>query len=119
MPRRTKYRCNLLTTLECIFRESVLGVEDTLEADESPAAGEMRWFGDVAAAIGSEKRERKRVEVARRKVEANTLAAGASSRGVHGWPGVEGGMELLRAGAVEASADVIRGARRDAEGTRS
>jgi len=49
-------------------------MEDCLEADESPAAGEMRWFGDAAAARGTENSDRRREEDARRKAEANTLA---------------------------------------------
>lgn len=43
------------------------------DAEDNPAVGDRRWF-DAAAAMGTEKRDRKRVEVARRKPEANTLA---------------------------------------------
>jgi hypothetical protein len=67
---------NLLTSFECILRESVLGVKDCLETDERPAAaGDTRWFGEAAAAArGTENKDRKRLEEARRKAEANTLA---------------------------------------------
>lgn len=47
----------------------------SLETEDSPATGNARWF-DAATATGTEKRERKRVEVARRKAEENTLAVG-------------------------------------------
>jgi hypothetical protein len=73
---------NSLTSFECILRTSVRGVEDCLEADESPAAGEKRWFGEAAAARGTEKSDRMRDEDARRKAEANTLAVDANSREV-------------------------------------
>ena len=43
-----------------------MGVEDCLETDESPAAaGDTRWFGETAAARGTEKRPRKREDEAR------------------------------------------------------
>lgn len=64
----------MMTTLECILRVSTLGVKVCFEAEESPAAGDTRWFCDAAAARGTEKKERKRVEVDRRIAEANTLA---------------------------------------------
>lgn len=48
-------------------------MEACFDADDNPAVGDTRWF-DAAAAMGTEKRDRKRVEVARRKLEANTLA---------------------------------------------
>jgi hypothetical protein len=48
-------------------------VRDSLETDDNPATGVVRWF-DAAAAMGTEKKERKRVEVERRIAEANTLA---------------------------------------------
>lgn len=51
-----------------------MGVEGSLEADESPAAGDVRWFCEAAAATGTEKKERKREGVERRSAEANTLA---------------------------------------------
>lgn len=81
-----------LTTLECMFRESVLRVEEKLEADESPAAGEMRWFGDDAAAMGTENRDRKREEDARRKAEANSLAVGVVIACYHGRAGAGAGV---------------------------
>lgn len=40
----------------------------------SPAAGEVRWVDEAAAAIGIEKQEMKREYVARRRVEVNSLA---------------------------------------------
>lgn len=49
-------------------------METCFDADDNPAAGDARWFDAAAAAMGTEKRDRKRVEVARRKPEANTLA---------------------------------------------
>lgn len=69
-----------MTSLECILRTSVLGEEDCLEADESPAAGETRWLGEAAAASGTESKDTRREEEARRNAEANTLAVGARSR---------------------------------------
>lgn len=73
---------NLLTTLECILREPVLSVEVGLDADESPAAGDVRWVLEAAAAIGSENKDTKREEAVRRNAEANTLAAVRLSRAV-------------------------------------
>ena len=66
---------NVLTTFECIRRVSTLVVRVSLETEDSPATGDARWF-DAAAARGTEKGERKRIEVARRKAEENTLAVG-------------------------------------------
>lgn len=63
----------MMTTFECIFRESTFGVAVKLEADESPAVGDMRWLCDAAAAMGTENKDRNRGE-ALLKVEANTLA---------------------------------------------
>lgn len=65
-----------MTTRECILRELVPAVEVGLDTEGSPAVGTVRCDDDAAAAIGREKRERKRDEVARRKVEANTLTVG-------------------------------------------
>jgi hypothetical protein len=68
---------NLLTTLECIVREPVLSVEVGLDAEESPATAGVRCVEVAAAAMGSENNDTKRDEEARRRVEANVLAAGA------------------------------------------
>lgn len=64
----------MMTTLECILRESTFGIAVKLEAVESPAVGETRWLCEAAAAIGTENKDRKRGD-AFLKVEANTLAA--------------------------------------------
>jgi hypothetical protein len=64
---------NSLTSFECIFRESTLGVAVRLEADASPAVGETRWLCDAAAAMGTENKDRSRGD-ALLEVEANTLA---------------------------------------------
>lgn len=56
-----------MTSLECIFRESCF------EAVERLPFGGVRWFATVAA-MGSENREIKRDEEARRKLEVNSLA---------------------------------------------
>lgn len=53
---------------------------EKLEAVESPATGDTRWLCDAAAAIGTEKRESDRGEVALRKIDANTLATCARTR---------------------------------------
>lgn len=63
-----------------MLRASTVVVEVCLEAEDSPAAGEVRWV-DAAAAMGTEKKERRRVEVARRKLEANTLAVAVGCGG--------------------------------------
>jgi len=57
-----------MTSFECIFRESTL---------ESPATGVERVFCEAAAATGSENKDRDR-GVARRKIEANSLATCAA-----------------------------------------
>lgn len=59
-----------MTSFECIFRESTL---------ESPATGVVRVLCEAAAATGSENKDSVR-GVARRKIEANSLAACAGCR---------------------------------------
>lgn len=74
----------MMTSFECILRESVLGVETLLETDESPAAaGDTRWLdgAEEATAAGSEKRDRMREDEARRNAEENTLAMGGGDCG--------------------------------------
>lgn len=61
----------MITSFECIFLVSCLVA---LGAEESPAEG-GRLVGDAPAAIGRERREMNREEVALRNVKANTVAA--------------------------------------------
>lgn len=58
----------MMTSFECILRESNL---------ESPVTGEVRVLCEAAAATGNENKDRDR-GVARRKIEANSLAACAA-----------------------------------------
>lgn len=58
----------MMTSFECILRESTL---------ESPATGVVRVLCEAAAATGSENKDTVR-GVARRKIEANSLAACAA-----------------------------------------
>jgi len=63
----------MITSFECIFRDCVGAVEWRLVAEESPTAGE-RFVEDALAAIGRERRDMRREEVALRIEEANTVA---------------------------------------------
>jgi hypothetical protein len=61
--------------LECILRAPVK--EDcAFEGEGSPAVGDGRCV--ETAAMGTENKDRERAEVARRRIEANSLAVDAS-----------------------------------------
>lgn len=71
-------RHDLLTSFECIFRESILGTP--VKFEESPAPGDTRWLCDAAAATGKENKDKARDEDALLKAAANSLAAYVESR---------------------------------------
>lgn len=68
----------IITSFECILLESTFGVPAKFTADK-PAFGDTRLLCDVAAATGTENKDKTREEVARLKAEANSLAMYAGS----------------------------------------
>jgi hypothetical protein len=90
----------LLTSFECILRESIF---IKFEALGNPAVGDTRWLWEAAAAMGTENRGRPRGEDALRKIEANTLAAYARFARGCGFDG--GGLRMWVVGMEESGVE--------------
>lgn len=70
----------MMTTLECIFRDSNAVVERVAGMDESPAAAWFFCLEEAVMAMGTAKAEVRKEDEALFRVEANSLAAGDDSR---------------------------------------